>query len=53
MNQYPENEEHEIEQLVRPEDLESASRSCSAIAVVVLFIILMLCVFLVGTIFFR
>jgi hypothetical protein len=43
----------EIEGLVRPEDLASASRSCSAIIVVLLFILLLVCVFLVGTLFFR
>jgi hypothetical protein len=43
----------EIEGLVRPEDLASASRSCSAIIVVILFILLLVCVFLVGTLFFR
>jgi hypothetical protein len=43
----------EIEGLVRPEDLASASRSCSAIIVVLMIILLLVCVFLVGTVFFR
>jgi len=45
--------EEEFEGLVRPEDLASASRSCSAIVVIGIVILLILCVFLVGTLFFR
>ena len=47
------DDDAEVEGLVRPEDLSSASRSCSAILVVFVVIGLLLCVFLVGTIFFR
>jgi len=43
----------EFEGLVNPRDLGSASRSCLAIIIVLLIIGLLLCVFLVGTIFFR
>lgn len=43
----------EFEGLVNPRDLGSASRSCLAIIIVLLIIGLLVCVFLVGTIFFR
>lgn len=45
--------DEEFEGLVNPRDLGSASRSCLAIIIVLLIIGLLLCVFLVGTIFFR
>lgn len=34
------------EVLVRPEDIESTSRSCLAVIVILLFIALMICIFL-------
>lgn len=40
---------HEFEEgeaLVRPEDIESTSRSCLAIIVILILIVLMICVFL-------
>ena len=42
-------EHHEIEEgeaLVRPEDIESTSRSCLAIIIILILIVLMICVFL-------
>jgi hypothetical protein len=42
--------DEEFEGLVKPQDLGSASRSCLAILIV---IALLLCVFLIGTTFFR
>lgn len=38
--------EEEGEALVRPEDIESTSRSCLAIIVILILIVLMICVFL-------
>ncbi len=38
--------EDEGEALVRPEDIESTSRSCLAIIVILILIVLMICVFL-------
>jgi hypothetical protein len=40
----PGDDEREV--LVRPEDIESTSRSCLAVIVILLFIALMICVFL-------
>jgi hypothetical protein len=42
-------ERHEFEEgeaLVRPEDIESTSRSCLAIIIILTLIVLMICVFL-------
>lgn len=40
-------EEPEVEGLIRPEDIRSTSRSCMAIILVAIGIILLLCVFFV------
>ena len=41
------HEPEEVESLIAPEDIRSTSRSCLAIILVMVAIVLMLCVFLV------
>lgn len=43
----PQSEQEEVEGLIRPEDIRSTSRSCMAIILVGIGIILLLCVFIV------
>lgn len=43
----PDFETDEPEALIRPEDIRSTSRSCSAIILIFIAIILLLCVFVV------
>lgn len=43
----PQTEHEEVEGLIRPEDIQSTSRSCLAIILVGVGIILLLCVFIV------
>lgn len=43
----PERQTEEVEGLIRPEDIRSTSRSCLAIILVGIGIILLLCVFFV------
>jgi hypothetical protein len=42
----PHRLDDEGEALVRPEDIESTSRSCLAIIIILILIVLMICVFL-------
>jgi hypothetical protein len=48
--EYIETDE-EFEGLVNPKDLGSASRSCLAIIIVLVVIALLVCVFLIGTVY--
>ena len=43
----PQTEQQEVEGLIRPEDIRSTSRSCMAIILVGIGIVLLLCVFIV------
>lgn len=43
----PQHEHEELEGLIRPEDIRSTSRSCMAIILVGIGIVLLLCVFIV------